>query len=341
MLRFLKTHLQEELPFVAFKLPKEKKIQIYYQKDASLHRTKDFLTPGFVLAPFVEIDAYPFIPNDFQKSYDSIDTPIIKSNIILDNEQRTSFIKLVEKALSHLRSKSLKKVVLSRKLEVDISNKNPLQTFQNLVQLYPTAFVYYWYHPKIGLWMGATPERFAYLNKNQLETNALAGTTYFKENHQPIWGAKEKEEQQLVVDTIDECLQTSFPNIKLNIGSANSIQAGKLWHLSTRITGDSTVFTVSDVIKSLHPTPAVGGIPKRSSIAFIQENEGYDRKYYTGFLGPFSSNKNANLFVNLRCAELTSSKCHIYIGAGITSNSVPELEWEETQRKALTFCQAL
>ena len=82
-------------------------------------------------------------------------------------------------------------------------------------------------------------------------------------------------------------------------------------------------------------------MPKDESTAFILKSEGYDRKFYTGFLGLFEGDSNADLFVNLRCAEITSNGYNVFVVSVITSKSDPMNEWKETQRKAKTFCQAL
>ena len=41
------------------------------------------------------------------------------------------------------------------------------------------------------------------------------------------------------------------------------------------------------LVEELHPTPAVGGLPKAAAVDYILKQEGYDRSYYTGYLGPF------------------------------------------------------
>lgn len=70
---------------------------------------------------------------------------------------------------------------------------------------------------------------------------------------------------------------------------------------------------------------------------FIKGTERYDRKYYTGFLGPCNMDSKTNLFVNLRCAEVFSDSVNLYIGGGITKDSKPEKEWEETELKSKTL----
>ncbi len=112
------------------------------------------------------------------------------------------------------------------------------------------------------------------------------------------------------------------------------------------------------IITALHPTPAVCGLPKKESRDFILENENYNREFYTGFLGEInmkqevkrSRNKRnqeiqayssfvpkTSLFVNLRCMKITKETAEIFVGGGITKESVPEAEWEETQNKAGTM----
>ena len=90
----------------------------------------------------------------------------------------------------------------------------------------------------------------------------------------------------------------------------------------------------------MHPTPAVGGMPKEKAIAFISENEGYDREFYTGFFGPVSR-EDYQLFVNLRCAQWTKEAVFLYSGAGITSSSDPTLEWVEILKKMKTLAAVL
>ena len=87
-------------------------------------------------------------------------------------------------------------------------------------------------------------------------------------------------------------------------------------------------------------------IPFRKSFVafnFILENEDYDRKYYTGYLGPVNLEKDesANLFVNLRCFKYSSSEAQIFVGGGITASSDAKKEWEETQFKSRTILDVL
>ena len=72
------------------------------------------------------------------------------------------------------------------------------------------------------------------------------------------------------------------------------------------------------------------------------ENEGYDREYYTGFLGPIMENgASASLLVNLRCMKIVGNTARLFVGGGITLDSQPNEEWLETQNKMQTMLQVL
>ncbi len=115
---------------------------------------------------------------------------------------------------------------------------------------------------------------------------------------------------------------------------------------------------LKNIISAIHPTPAICGLPRDLAKRFILGNENYDREFYTGFLGEInmkqeikrSSNRRnqenqayaahiprTSLYVNLRCLKLEKYVVHIFVGGGITAESVPAAEWEETQNKAGTM----
>ena len=93
----------------------------------------------------------------------------------------------------------------------------------------------------------------------------------------------------------------------------------------------------------MHPTAAVCGLPKETAKEFILKNERYKREYYSGFLGEFNidlvsfKNIQTDLFVNLRCMKITKDKAQLFIGCGITKDSIPEDEYKETVYKSMTM----
>jgi isochorismate synthase len=114
-------------------------------------------------------------------------------------------------------------------------------------------------------------------------------------------------------------------------------------HLKTDVIGSlNENHNLKNIIQILHPTPAVCGFPKESAKKFIHENENYNREFYAGFLGElnkdFGTDENkTDLFVNLRCMKIEANTINFYAGGGITKDSIPEKEWEETVNKTNTM----
>jgi isochorismate synthase len=97
----------------------------------------------------------------------------------------------------------------------------------------------------------------------------------------------------------------------------------------------------SVMLQLLHPTSAVCGMPLETAVDFLKKNEAYDRQFYAGFLGPVNVNEDINIFVNLRCLQLTETHAILYAGAGITVDSIPEQEWQETEMKLNTLLNVI
>ena len=354
------------LPFVAYRKPGSKLLKAIVQDDDSLYKTTTFEESGFVFSPFNDSESKVLIKGksleiDLKTSNDERELIDIKIPSI--QSEREAYIQLIEKAISQIKSSELKKVVLSRKQIISDKQKNPRVVFQELLERYSQAFCYFFYHPKVGVWLGATPETLLSSNGHRFQTMALAGTQLFEGKMDVEWGAKEKEEQQLVVDDITAQLnQLGIDSI--SISTTQTHRAGSLLHLLSNIKGslDYKKQTLSQIIKALHPTPAVCGLPREAAKEFILKNENYNRDYYTGFLGELNMEENvqrsrnrrnvenlayktvrktSDIYVNLRCMQLKDSNYHIYIGGGVTASSIPEKEWEETVNKVQTMARVL
>ena len=179
--------------------------------------------------------------------------------------------------------------------------------------------------------MGASPEILLSVKNDKFKTMALAGTLPYMDSLEVHWGEKEKEEQRIVADFIEAELK----DFKLKISKPFTKKAGSLLHICTEIEGKlKSNDQLADIIKKLHPTPAICGLPKENAKEIILKNENYNREFYTGFLGELNMDKSTNLFVNLRCIQIKNSNAIVYVGGGITVDSIPENEWEETVAKS-------
>ncbi|TVZ55460.1 isochorismate synthase [Lutibacter sp. Hel_I_33_5] len=331
---------QQKLPFVAYRKPKESLVSGLFQKNDEVFFTSDFSESGFVFAPFDAEKPKILIPkeqSEFIQETITISGEVISTikNVNSDISEKKEHLKMIEKAIEAINQNKIKKVVLSRKEEIDVLDFNIVEVFKRLLLKYNNAMVYVWYHPAIGLWLGATPETFLKIDGKEFTTMSLAGTQTLKKDKKIVWKAKEIDEQQLVTDYIVDSLSNICDVI--SIADRETSIAGNLVHLKTKISGNIKDQN-SKLIEKLHPTPAVCGMPLLASKEFIKENEIYKRTYYTGFLGELNiENKKSELFVNLRCMKVENNKAIIFIGGGITKDSIPEKEWEETIAKAQTM----
>jgi isochorismate synthase EntC len=98
--------------------------------------------------------------------------------------------------------------------------------------------------------------------------------------------------------------------------------------------------TAAQVVGALHPTPAVGGVPRDHSLGFLHEHEALDRGWYAGpvgWIGP----TGAHMVVALRSALVRGSHARLFVGAGIVRGSSSAAEWRETEMKGLAMLRAL
>ncbi len=358
---------------VSYRLPGEKPVQLYVQSKNESFRIKDFSESGFIFSPF-ENNQNPFyIPEKesiktvlafFNNTNAQLDSEEEKTATDINYKAKSYHINLVSLGVETIKKTKLEKVVLSRKELVEVSI-SASKIFQNLLSLYPNAFVYIWSHPETGVWIGATPETLLKTERTRFSTMALAGTRKLQNFPENDWNDKEIVEQQIVTTSIISKLkELGYTEELLKVSDTYTSEAGSLLHLRTDISGTikNTTAEIGDIIKALHPTPAICGLPTKAAYKFINDNENYDREFYTGYLGllnmtteikrnsrtrnqenqAYSSiRKDSSVFVNLRCLKFKEGEVAIYVGGGITKDSDPVSEWEETVNKTRTMKAAL
>lgn len=343
ILQEIKKAKEQNLPFVAFRNPNETLITLLVQQTDDLFVFDDFSLSGYVFAPFDNkkkaylLKADRVFMDEMKATYALVSQNI---NEVEDDEVKKKHVSLVEEAIDTIQNSSLSKIVISRKETIVRENFDCIATFEKLLYQYPNAYGYVWFHPKVGLWIGATPETLLKVDAESFKTMSLAGTQPYKGDLNPNWGAKEIEEQQMVSDFIKKHLEKKVSDLTLS--EVQTVKAGNLLHLKTDVTGKlKERKDVETLVGLLHPTPAVCGLPKEISKEYILANEGYDRSFYTGYLGALNLNNQTSLFVNLRCFSVVKNKIELFVGGGITAESNAVKEWLETVSKSKTVKKIL
>jgi isochorismate synthase len=227
----------------------------------------------------------------------------------------------------------VEKAVYSRVRSVPFRLENAEGLFLKLCAAYLQAFVYLVSSPEFGTWIGATPEVLVDSNGSKLQTMALAGTR--RKGDATDWTQKEFEEHEYVAEAIASTLSRHNCEILKRNGPFES-SAGPVTHLKTTFEAKLNGASAWQVAMDLHPTPAVCGTPRMAALDLITSREMHERSLYTGIIG-LHGKDGTKLFVNLRCAQLQREKAFLYLGGGYTRDSIPDLEWEETENKARTL----
>ena len=342
MLHFL---LQKKLPFAIWSLPGSQKWQGIAQNDSEVEKLdlKGIYTAnGFIVAPFKSKDKVNLIRPDIEFNSDNFSLEIeieeLETKPILTSPSEIPFI--IEKAaylescsqlISTMKRGEAKKIVLSRVMAVSFDPDKLIRFYNALVEEHKNAMVFV-YSTGDGIWIGASPEVFMETKNNRFKTVALAGSKPATDHS--AWGQKEVDEQDYVTQYIKQKLRET--GVVFDQSDLTTVSAGPVAHLQTEFTGKIDRDQLPIMIKKTHPTPAVCGIPKGNAMDLILEIEKHNRGDYTGFLGPVNRD-DLQLFVNLRSALVTQNLLYLFIGGGITADSVPEKEWEETGLKAKTL----
>ncbi len=271
------------------------------------------------------------------------------SNHKMGEKSKDEFKQLVQESIEAISEGSYQKIVPARNKQISLpGNFDPVREFSKLCERYENAFISLVFVPGAGLWMGATPELLLSIENNKkFRTEALAGTQNIPHNFElskASWTQKEIEEQALVSRYIINC----FKSIRLreyNEYGPKTIKAGNLIHLKTEYTVDMEQVNYpllgTAMLDLLHPTSAVCGMPMKPAAKFLKKKEGFDREYFSGYLGPANINNQTSLFVNLRCMRILKNRAVLFAGAGVTEDSDPEHEWLETEMKFQTLLNVI
>lgn len=246
-------------------------------------------------------------------------------------ENKEEYLQKLEEVIKIIKENNLPKLVLSRrKIIKDFTEIDLKSSFLNLCKNYPNAFKYVFFNGKTS-WMGAFSEVLGKFNKSthEFETMSLAGTIPVSEE----WTEKEIEEQKPVSSYIRNILQKFVTPSEIEESEIYDHISGNIKHLRTDFKLKINPENLDSIIQELHPTPAVCGIPKDFCKEIIEKVEKFPRELYAGYI-KIETDDYIQYFVNLRCARLYKNSVHLFVGGGITTQSNPEKEWNETELKS-------
>ncbi|GAA4886370.1 isochorismate synthase [Ferrimonas pelagia] len=236
------------------------------------------------------------------------------------------------------------KVVLARQTQLSTSAlPDPWTVLHAWQMLNPGSYQYGFQFSAEHTFISCSPERLYQRQGRELSTEALAGTTvrgFTEAEDQALANAllndsKNSHENQLVRDHIEQQLAPLADYVGVE-ESPTILKLNHIQHLHRGIRAELKA-GVNDLqlLQALHPTPAVGGLPREAAMNFIRQREGFERGWYAGACGYLGTHQS-EFSVAIRSALFSADKVTLFAGAGIVADSQAEAEWQELNNKLTT-----
>ena len=273
-----------------------------------------------------------------------------------DDPDRAEWDRMLRWSLGAFERGDLDKVVLARRARFTFDEAVDAVVLLRLLEA-ATPRCYHALVAPDGLdgpaFLTATPERLLRLDGRELQTEAVAGTRPRSDaddaddrlRDELLASDKDQREHAYVRDAIAGAVAPLATELDVD-GAASAMTLARGRHLRTgvRATLDDGVGPL-DVLRALHPTPAVGGTPSPAALDAIDRLEPFDRGLYAGVVGWVGRDADgaeaADLAVGIRSGLAHGRTLSLYSGAGIVAGSDPGAEWAEIEHKIGDFARVL
>jgi menaquinone-specific isochorismate synthase len=250
---------------------------------------------------------------------------------VTEEPERAAWKESVRRILSAIDGGDVRKVVLARQLVVEAGAPFDRRVIlDRLRRSHPSCFTY-----AAGGFVGASPELLIRRRGDDVASCPMAGTVRrgaTPDEDEALTATlrrsvKEAEEHRLLVEAVVSALAPVCVEPP-SAGEPDVVRFPTVSHLATRVSGILREPAPSALALAglLHPTPAVGGLPRTGALATIAALEEFSRGLYAGPVGWVDATGDGEWAVALRGAQLDA-------GAGIVAGSDPDAEWAETEAK--------
>ena len=261
-----------------------------------------------------------------------------------------SFEARVLAALDRIQSIDIiEKIVVARRLTVTASRPWRVSSMlETLRSRYPACFEFA-IRRDDSTFLGATPERLVRVRDGKASTGALAGSARrgdsVDEDARLARALRDSRKDLGEHDVVIRMIVEKLGPISSTVEAAEApelMTLSNVQHLYTPIEAQlHEDVDIGEVARRLHPTPAVGGLPRAEAASAISELEDFDRGLYAGFVGWIDSDGDGDLSVAIRSGILRGEQAHLYAGSGIVPDSKPADEAAETRAKLAAMLDAL
>jgi menaquinone-specific isochorismate synthase len=243
-------------------------------------------------------------------------------------------------------SQSLDKFVFAREVVVEFERPVPRRTLlDRLRRSYPSCYI-----TSVGSMIGASPELLLSRTGDIVRSRPMAGTAPRSADPTTdsrlaaglLASTKDRHEHQITIDMVHDTLLPWCSYLDAE-AEPSIVAMANVQHLATYLEGrlSSPPASVIELLRALHPTPAVGGSPTDEALGLIRELEGLDRGAYAGPVGWVDHRGNGEWAVGIRSAELDGNRARVFAGVGVVADSDPDAELAETRSKLQAILSVL
>ena len=263
---------------------------------------------------------------------------------------RAAWEDAVRTCLAAIREGRVSKAVLARTLDIELGRRlDPVDIVMHLWHANRGSHVFLFQPESHTALVGAAPETVATLRDGVFHATAVAGSIRRGSGPpeqaelaaQLLASDKDRAEQRIALDDMIARLATVAHQIRAD-PQPHVLTLARIQHLETEIRASVPGGVgVLDLLRILHPTPAVCGLPRDAALDVLASGEPFERGWYAGPVGWFDPDGNGVFAPALRTGVAHGSAWRLFAGAGIVEGSVPASEWEETAIKFEPMVEAL
>ena len=289
----------------------------------------------------------------------SVSAPIVKPSQSYPAERdfsKTDYIAAVETAKRMIEAGDFMQVQIGQRIKKRYT-ESPLSLYRALRSLNPSPYMYYYHFGDFHV-VGASPEIL--VRQESVSTSEGDGQ---KITIRPLAGTRPRAssieadkaaEQELVNDPKERAEHVMLIDLARNdigrIGKIGSIKVTEAFaveryshvmHIVSNVEGALLDgMSAMDVLKATFPAGTLSGAPKVHAMEIIDQLEPTKRGLYGGACGYLSYSGDMDVAITIRTGIIKDQMLYVQAAAGVVADSVPELEWKETEAKARALLRA-
>jgi anthranilate synthase component I len=261
---------------------------------------------------------------------------------------KARFLKAVEKSKQYIVDGDIMQVQISQRISQPF-DAPPINLYRALRSINPSPYMFYFDMGEFHI-VGASPEILVRQEGEKITVRPIAGTR--KRGATPAHDLemeaelradpKELAEHLMLIDLGRNDIGRIAKTGSVKVTEQYVVERySHVMHLVSNVDGviRDDVGAI-DLLRATFPAGTVTGTPKVRAMEIIDELEPSKRGIYAGAAGYLGFNGNLDLAISIRTGVVKDGVLYSQAAAGVVADSVPELEWQETENKARAILRA-